>query len=110
MPHALVLNDGRHEHSAVDVQADDFGIVGHFDAQLFSGPIERVEHRPAAAEKERVGPAEAEGATERRLEAHTLLGNQVSISFDSWIMNRASSSSVLPLVTRRRSFQNSSSV
>jgi hypothetical protein len=72
---AFVLDDGRYEHAAVDVEADDFGVVGDIDTELFRREIEGVEHRPAAAEEERIGPAEAEGAAERGLEADALLGD-----------------------------------
>ncbi len=50
-----------------------WAIVQKFDAQPLGGEVERVEHRPAAAQEEGVGAAEAERAAERRLETHALL-------------------------------------
>ena len=52
------------------------------DAEALGGAIERVEHRAPAAEEERVGAAEAQGAAERRLVAHALLRQPSSTGFD----------------------------
>src|SRR5918994_1217023 len=49
-----------------------FSVAEDLDSKLFGGEIQRVQHRPAAAEEERVGAAEAERAAERRLPAHPL--------------------------------------
>ena len=61
------------EPAAVDVEIDDRRLVKDFDAQRLRGPIKRVEHRPAAAQEEGIGPAEAERAAQRRLEPHALV-------------------------------------
>ena len=80
------------------------------DAEALGGQIERVEHRAAAAEEERVGAAEAQRAAERGLEAHALLRR--SSRACPW--TRGSCGARAPRrsgrrVTRSRSLQNSSS-
>ena len=100
----------REEHAIVDFQIEHFGIVENFNAELFGGEIERVQHRPAAAEEERIGPPEAQRAAERGLPAHALFDDPVQNILGLAIMCLASSSSVCPPVTRSRSSQNSCSV
>ena len=58
-------------------QCDDRRVIKDVDAEILRRAIERVEHRRAAAEEERVGAAEAQRAAERRLEAHALLAHPV---------------------------------
>ena len=70
-----LLQRRRQKHAVFDFEIEHFGVVEDFDAELFGGEIERVQHRPAAAEEERVGAAEAERAAERGLPAHALLGD-----------------------------------
>ncbi|OIQ67234.1 hypothetical protein GALL_511900 [mine drainage metagenome] len=72
-----LLQRGRQKHAVGDFQIEDFRVVEDLDAKLLGGQIERVQHRPAAAEEERVGPAEAERAAERRLPAHALFDDPV---------------------------------
>src|SRR5260370_8660637 len=43
--------------------------------ERLGGEIERVEHRPTAAEEEGIGPPQAQRAAERGLEAHALRGD-----------------------------------
>ena len=63
---------GRQKHAVFDLELGDLGVVEDVDAEPFGGEIERVQHRPAAAEEERIGAAEAQRAAERRLPAHAL--------------------------------------
>ena len=65
------------EHAVLDLEVGDFGVVDDLDAEPFGGEIERVQHRPAAAEEERIGAAEAQRAAERGLPAHALFDDPV---------------------------------
>ena len=67
----------RQEHAVVDLEVEHFGVIANLDAELFGGQVQRVQHRPAAAEEERIGAPEAERAAERRLPAHALLDDPV---------------------------------
>src|SRR5207253_325917 len=70
---AVALPDAcRQEHAVVDLEIDDFGVVQNVDAEFFRSEIERVQHRAAAAEEERIGAPEAQRAAERWLPAHAL--------------------------------------
>ena len=69
---ALLQRCGK-KHAVVDVEIEHFGIVEDVDAEAFRGQIERVQHRPSAAEEERIGAPETERAAERGLPAHALL-------------------------------------
>jgi hypothetical protein len=68
---------GGQEHAVFDLEIDDFGLVGDLDAELLGGPVQRIEHRPAAAQEEGIGAAEAERPAERRLETHALRGDPI---------------------------------
>ena len=67
----------RQEHAVLDLEVGHFSIVDGLDAEFFSGEIERVQHRPPAAEEERIGAAEAQRAAERGLPAHALFDDPV---------------------------------
>jgi len=70
-----VRHSGAEKHAGVDLEIHDLGVVYRVDAERLGGEVERVQHRPTAAEEERVGPPEAERAAERGLEADPLLGD-----------------------------------
>ena len=72
-----LLQRGGKKHAVGDFEVEHFGVVENVDAELFGGEIERVQHRPAAAEEERIGPPEAERAAERGLPAHALFDDPV---------------------------------
>ena len=77
MTRAALLNGRGEKHAIVDLEIDHLRLIGDLDAERLGGQIERVEHRAPAAEEERVGAAEAQGAAERRLIAHALLRQPV---------------------------------
>ena len=72
-----LLQRGRKEHAVGDLEIEYLGVVENVDAKLLGGQIERVQHRPAAAQEERVGAPQAERAAERRLPAHALFDDPV---------------------------------
>ena len=74
---AAALHGRGEEHAVVDVEIDHLGVVFDLDAEILGGEIERVEHRAPAAEEERIGAPEAQGAAERGLVAHALLRQPV---------------------------------
>ena len=67
-----LLQRRRQKHAVLDLEVGDLGVVGDLDAELFGGQVKRVQHRPAAAEEERIGAPEAQRAAERGLPAHAL--------------------------------------
>ena len=69
------------EHAVLDVHRRDLGLVQHIDADPLRRIVQRVEHRPSAAEEKRVGPSQPEGAAERGLEPDALLHDPVQHVF-----------------------------
>ncbi len=67
-----LLQLGGEKHAVLDGEVEHLGIVEDLDAELFGGQVQRVQHRPAAAEEERIGAPEAQRAAQRRLPAHAL--------------------------------------
>ncbi len=65
------------EHAVFDLEVDDLRVIPDLDAEFFRSEIQRVQHRPSAAEEERVGAAEAQRAAERGLPAHALFDDPV---------------------------------
>src|SRR5262249_7408715 len=72
---AALARDRAAEAAVAQLEVLDLGIVGDGDAEMLRRAVVRVDERLAAAEEERVGAAQVEGARERRLEPHAVLGH-----------------------------------
>ena len=66
-----------YDAEVIGMKIEHLGVVEHLHAELLGGQIQRIEHRPAAAEEERIGPPQAQRAAERGLPAHALLDDPV---------------------------------
>ena len=65
----------RAETAVAQLEVLDLRIVGDRDAEVFRRAVVGVDERLAAAEEERVGPAQVQRARERRLEPHSVPGH-----------------------------------
>ena len=69
---AVDAGRGATENAVLDIEIDHFGVIDDVDAKAGRREIQGVQHGAAAAEEKAVGAAEAERASERRLEPDAL--------------------------------------